>query len=74
MGRSRLHSQNLSDRQQHYTHEDGYAHVAAVFEDVAAKHAQLLQAGYITLPIKKFKAGDHAFSSSKTLTATRSKC
>jgi lactoylglutathione lyase len=45
-------------REEPYTHGDGYGHVAVAIDDVAARHAELLQAGYEPLPIKEFKVGD----------------
>ncbi|CAG2133778.1 VOC family protein [Cupriavidus numazuensis] len=45
-------------RSEPYTHGDGYGHVAVVVDDVAAKHAALLTAGYQPLPVKEFKSGD----------------
>lgn len=45
-------------RREPYTHGDGYGHVAVVVDDVAAKHAELIKAGYQPLPVKEFKSGD----------------
>ncbi|MGO4328555.1 VOC family protein [Cupriavidus sp. 2TAF22] len=45
-------------RQEPYTHGDGYGHVAVVVDDVAARHAELVQAGYQPLAVKEFKDGD----------------
>lgn len=45
-------------RSEPYTHGDGYGHVAVVVDDVAARHAALLAAGYQPLPVKEFKSGD----------------
>jgi len=45
-------------REQPYTHGDGYGHVAVVVDDVAARHAELVAAGYEPLPVKEFKEAD----------------
>jgi len=45
-------------REEPYTHGDGYGHVAAVVDDVAATHAALTAAGYSPLPVKEFKVGE----------------
>jgi lactoylglutathione lyase len=45
-------------REQPYTHGDGYGHVAVVVDDVAARHAELTQAGHAPLPVKEFKRGN----------------
>jgi lactoylglutathione lyase len=45
-------------RTEPYTHGDGYGHIAVVEEDVARRHAELVEAGYAPLPVKEFKDGD----------------
>ena len=45
-------------RETPYTHGDGYGHVAVVVDDVPARHAELIAAGYEPLPVKEFKSGD----------------
>ena len=45
-------------RDQPYTHGDGYGHVAVVVDDVTARHAELVAAGYEPLPVKEFKEAD----------------
>ena len=61
-------------RETPYTHGDGYGHVAVVVDDVShlrksygsavvvddvpARHAELIAAGYEPLPVKEFKSGD----------------
>lgn len=45
-------------RTEPYTHGTGYGHVAAVVEDLDARHAAIAAAGYGPLPIKEFKRGD----------------
>ncbi|GGH53774.1 lactoylglutathione lyase [Comamonas phosphati] len=42
-------------RNEPYTHGDGYGHVAFVVADVAARHGELVRAGYSPLPVKEFK-------------------
>jgi lactoylglutathione lyase len=46
------------DRNEPYTHGDGYGHVAVVVDDVALHHAAITLAGYTPLAIKEFKRGD----------------
>jgi len=41
-----------------YTHGTGYGHVAVVVPDVAARHAELVAAGYAPTPVKEFKRDD----------------
>ncbi|MBP0621181.1 VOC family protein [Cupriavidus consociatus] len=45
-------------REEPYSHGDGYGHVAVVVDDVAARHAELIEAGYQPLAVKEFKADD----------------
>jgi len=45
-------------RTEPYTHGTGYGHVGVVVEDLDAKHAAIITAGYAPLPIKEFKRGD----------------
>lgn len=45
-------------REEPYTHGDGYGHVAFAIDDVAARHAELVQAAYEPLPVKEFKRDD----------------
>jgi lactoylglutathione lyase len=45
-------------RTEPYTHGTGYGHVAAIIDDLDAKHAAVSAAGYAPLPIKEFKRGD----------------
>lgn len=45
-------------RETPYGHGDGYGHVAVVVDDVAARHAELVEAGYQPLPVKEFRSGD----------------
>jgi len=46
------------DRQEPYTHGDGYGHVAICVDDIEAEHARLKQAGLSPLDIKSFREGD----------------
>lgn len=46
------------DRKEHYTHGDGYGHVAVVVDDVASRHTAITAAGYAPQAIKEFKRGD----------------
>lgn len=39
---------------QPYSHGDGYGHVAFAVDDVRARHAELLAAGFEPLPVKEF--------------------
>jgi len=45
-------------RTEPYTHGTGYGHVAVVVPDVAARHAELVAAGYAPTPVKEFKRDD----------------
>jgi len=45
-------------RTEPYTHGTGYGHVAVVVPDVAARHAELVAAGYTPTPVKEFKRDD----------------
>jgi lactoylglutathione lyase len=45
-------------RTEPYTHGTGYGHVAFVVADVAARHAELVAAGYAPTPVKEFKRDD----------------
>ena len=45
-------------RAEPYTHGDGYGHVAVVVPDVTVRHAELVQAGHVPLPVKEFKDGE----------------
>jgi len=45
-------------RTEPYTHGTGYGHVAVVVRDVAARHAELVAAGYAPTPVKEFKRDD----------------
>lgn len=46
------------ERQEPFTHGDGYGHVAVVVDDVSAWHAELVRSGHEPLPVKEFKLGD----------------
>ena len=45
-------------RTEPYTHGTGYGHVAVVVPDVAARHAELVAAGYAPTPVKEFRRDD----------------
>lgn len=46
------------DREEPYTHGDGYGHVAICVDDLEAEHARFTAAGLNPLEIKTFRDGD----------------